>query len=103
MFVYDFNEPADGGRELLGGKGVGLAEMTQLAQTTLGMSRDDADGKFLTGYLEDGVIEHNPFETLNQDGVGALMEIGVERGRATKPEIKVGGVGINPFPLTPRG
>ena len=61
-----------------------------LTQTTLGMSRDDAEGKFLTWYLEDGVLERNPFETLDQDGVGDLMRIGVERGRATKPEIKLG-------------
>jgi pyruvate,orthophosphate dikinase len=61
-----------------------------LTQTTLGMSRDDAEGKFLTFYLEDGVLERNPFETLDQDGVGDLMRIGVERGRATKPEIKTG-------------
>src|SRR5581483_8131864 len=52
-----------------------------LTQTTLGMSRDDAEGKFLTFYLEDGVIERNPFETLDQDGVGELMRIAVERGR----------------------
>ena len=52
-----------------------------LTQTTLGMSRDDAEGKFLTFYLEDGVIERNPFETLDQDGVGDLMRIAVERGR----------------------
>ncbi len=61
-----------------------------LTQTTLGMSRDDAEGKFLTFYLEDGVIDRNPFETLDQDGVGDLMRIGVERGRSTKPEIKLG-------------
>jgi pyruvate,orthophosphate dikinase len=61
-----------------------------LTQTTLGMSRDDAEGKFLTFYLEDGVIERNPFETLDQDGVGDLMRIGVERGRSTKPDIKLG-------------
>ena len=61
-----------------------------LTQTTLGMSRDDAEGKFLTFYLEDGVIERNPFETLDQDGVGDLMRIGVERGRRTKPDIKLG-------------
>jgi pyruvate,orthophosphate dikinase len=61
-----------------------------LTQTTLGMSRDDAEGKFLTFYLEDGVLERNPFETLDQDGVGDLMRIGVERGRSTKPEIKLG-------------
>jgi len=61
-----------------------------LTQTTLGMSRDDAEGKFLTFYLEDGVIESNPFETLDLSGVGDLMEIGVERGRSAKPDIKLG-------------
>jgi pyruvate,orthophosphate dikinase len=61
-----------------------------LTQTTLGMSRDDAEGKFLTFYLEDGVLERNPFEALDQDGVGDLMRIAVERGRETKPEIKLG-------------
>ena len=61
-----------------------------LTQTTLGMSRDDAEGKFLTFYLEDGVLERNPFETLDQGGVGDLMRIGVERGRTTKPDIKLG-------------
>jgi pyruvate, orthophosphate dikinase len=61
-----------------------------LTQTTLGMSRDDAEGKFLTFYLEDGVLERNPFEVLDQDGVGELMRIGAERGRQTKPEIKLG-------------
>jgi pyruvate,orthophosphate dikinase len=61
-----------------------------LTQTTLGMSRDDAEGKFLTFYLEDGVIESNPFETLDVSGVGDLMKIGVERGRSAKPDIKLG-------------
>jgi pyruvate, orthophosphate dikinase len=61
-----------------------------LTQTTLGMSRDDAEGKFLTFYLEDGVLLRNPFETLDQDGVGELMRIGVERGRETKPKLKMG-------------
>src|SRR5204863_4705878 len=61
-----------------------------LTQTALGMSRDDAEGKFLTFYLEDGVLERNPFEVLDQDGVGELMRIAVERGRETKPEIKLG-------------
>jgi pyruvate,orthophosphate dikinase len=61
-----------------------------LTQTTLGMSRDDAEGKFLTFYLEEGVLERNPFEALDRDGVGDLMRIGVERGRKTKPEIKLG-------------
>jgi len=61
-----------------------------LTQTVLGMSRDDAEGKFLTFYLEDGVLESNPFETLDQSGVGDLMRIAVERGRSTKPDIKLG-------------
>src|SRR5207247_9089551 len=61
-----------------------------LTQTTLGMSRDDAEGKFLTFYLEDGVLESNPFETLDQSGVGDLMQIGAERGRSVKPDIKLG-------------
>jgi pyruvate,orthophosphate dikinase len=54
------------------------------------MSRDDAEGKFLTFYLEDGVLERNPFEVIDQEGVGDLMRIGVERGREAKPEIKLG-------------
>jgi pyruvate,orthophosphate dikinase len=61
-----------------------------LTQTTLGFSRDDAEGKFLTRYLEDEVLERNPFEVLDEDGVGDLMRIAVERGRGEKEEIKLG-------------
>jgi len=61
-----------------------------LTQTTLGMSRDDAEGKFLTFYLEEGVLQRNPFEVLDSEGVGDLMRIAVERGRETKPDIKLG-------------
>ncbi len=61
-----------------------------LTQTALGFSRDDAEGKFLTRYLEDGVLERNPFEILDQAGVGDLMKIAVERGRSTRPDIKLG-------------
>ncbi len=61
-----------------------------LTQTALGFSRDDAEGKFLTHYLEDGVLETNPFETLDVEGVGDLMRIAVERGRSTKAELKLG-------------
>ena len=61
-----------------------------LTQTTLGVSRDDAEGKFLSRYLTDGVIERNPFEVLDTDGVGDLMRIGVERGRAASPALKLG-------------
>src|SRR5438270_6757752 len=63
---------------------------SDLTQTALGMSRDDAEGKFLTFYLEDGVLERNPFETLDQGGVGDLMRIAVERGRSAKEQIKLG-------------
>src|SRR5213079_2368206 len=56
----------------------------------LGFSRDDAEGKFLTRYLEDGVLERNPFETLDQSGVGDLMRIAVERGRSVKENLKMG-------------
>src|ERR1700749_1399501 len=51
---------------------------TDLTQTTLAFSRDDAEGKFLTRYLEDGVLDRNPFEPLDQDGVGDLMRIAAE-------------------------
>src|SRR6185436_5785399 len=61
-----------------------------LTQTALGFSRDDAEGKFLTHYLNDGVLERNPFETLDQSGVGDLMRIAVERGHSTREDIKLG-------------
>jgi pyruvate, orthophosphate dikinase len=61
-----------------------------LTQTTLGFSRDDAEGKFLTHYLDDGILERNPFETLDQSGVGDLMRLGIERARSTRPRIKLG-------------
>src|SRR5436190_1985484 len=61
-----------------------------LTQTALGFSRDDAEGKFLTTYLEDEVLERNPFEVLDEEGVGDLMRIAVERGRGEKEEIKLG-------------
>jgi pyruvate,orthophosphate dikinase len=61
-----------------------------LTQTTLGFSRDDAEGKFLTYYLEHGILERNPFEVIDEGGVGDLMRIAVERGREAKPGIKLG-------------
>src|SRR2546421_7433177 len=61
-----------------------------LTQTTMGFSRDDAEGKFLTFYLEDGILKANPFETLDRSGVGDLMRIAVDRGRSARPEIKLG-------------
>jgi pyruvate, orthophosphate dikinase len=61
-----------------------------LTQTTLGFSRDDAEGTFLTRYLEDRILETNPFETLDVGGVGDLMRIAVERARGVEAEIKLG-------------
>jgi pyruvate,orthophosphate dikinase len=61
-----------------------------LTQTTLAFSRDDAEGKFLTHYLQDGILERNPFASIDLDGVGDLMRIAVERGRETKPGLKMG-------------
>ena len=61
-----------------------------LTQTALGFSRDDAEGKFLTRYLEDGVLAHDPFATLDQEGVGELMRIAVERGRAANAGLTIG-------------
>ena len=60
-----------------------------LTQTALGLSRDDA-GRFLSHYLETGVLERDPFETIDQGGVGDLMEIAVERGRRTREDLKLG-------------
>jgi pyruvate,orthophosphate dikinase len=61
-----------------------------LTQTALGFSRDDAEGKFLTHYLEQRVLERNPFETLDVSGVGDLMRVAVERGRGVKEDLKLG-------------
>src|SRR2546425_2307882 len=60
-----------------------------LTQTTLGMSRDDS-GSFLPAYQELEIVKRNPFATIDQTGVGQLMQIAVERGRKTRPDIKLG-------------
>jgi len=60
-----------------------------LTQTALGMSRDDS-GSFLPHYAELEIIKRNPFATIDQNGVGELMRIAVERGRQTRPKIKLG-------------
>ena len=60
-----------------------------LTQMTFGYSRDDA-GKFLPIYLEKGILKVDPFEVLDQEGVGQLVKIGTERGRSIKPDLKVG-------------
>ncbi|MBI5035024.1 MAG: pyruvate, phosphate dikinase [Chloroflexi bacterium] len=61
-----------------------------LTQTTFGYSRDDAEGKFLLKYVEEKILPENPFQSLDQTGVGRLMEIAVKEGRAVKPNLKVG-------------
>jgi len=60
-----------------------------LTQTTFGLSRDDA-GKFLPHYVEAGILPKDPFVSLDTEGVGALVRIAVERGRQTKPNLKLG-------------
>lgn len=60
-----------------------------LTQMTFGFSRDDA-GVFLPDYVSKGVLEKDPFQVLDQDGVGQLVEMGVEKGRSTKPDLKIG-------------
>jgi pyruvate,orthophosphate dikinase len=60
-----------------------------LTQMTFGFSRDDAP-KFLKFYKEHGIIKTDPFEVLDQEGVGQLVEMGVKKGRSARPELKVG-------------
>lgn len=60
-----------------------------LTQTTLGVSRDDA-GRFLAQYVDKGIFPRDPFVSLDIEGVGQLVELGVERGRATRPDLKLG-------------
>lgn len=60
-----------------------------LTQMTFGYSRDDA-GKFLPVYIEKGILKHDPFQVLDQEGVGQLVRTGVEKGRSARPDLKVG-------------
>jgi pyruvate,orthophosphate dikinase len=60
-----------------------------LTQTTFGFSRDDV-GKILTAYLSEGILKQDPFAVLDREGVGQLLKIAVEKGRATRPTIKIG-------------
>ena len=61
-----------------------------LTQTVLGISRDDAQKSFLTKYVEQRIIPDDPFQVIDQGGVGEMMKMGVERGRRTKPDLKIG-------------
>jgi len=60
-----------------------------LTQTTFGFSRDDIN-KFLPIYLDEGILKQDPFQVIDRDGVGELVRIGIERGRKTRPHLKVG-------------
>jgi pyruvate,orthophosphate dikinase len=61
-----------------------------LTQMTYGFSRDDVEGRFMPQYLELGLLDANPFETLDAEGVGELVRWAVERGRASRPDLKLG-------------
>lgn len=61
-----------------------------LTQTVWGFSRDDVEASFFTAYLEKGIFGVSPFETIDRDGVGALVKHAVEAGRATRPDLKLG-------------
>src|SRR5512141_631121 len=61
-----------------------------LTQMTFGYSRDDAERNFLVTYVEQGILPKNPFQTLDRAGVGRLMQMAVDEGRATRPDLEVG-------------
>jgi pyruvate, orthophosphate dikinase len=61
-----------------------------LTQMTFGFSRDDVEGRMMSAYLELGLLKRNPFEVVDPDGVGELVRLGVERGRSTRPGLKIG-------------
>jgi pyruvate,orthophosphate dikinase len=61
-----------------------------LTQTTYGISRDDAEAGFLVHYMQEGILDENPFATIDRDGVGRLMRMATEEGRAARPGLEVG-------------
>jgi len=61
-----------------------------LTQMTFGFSRDDVEGRLMSAYLEEGLLERNPFEVVDRQGVGELVRMGVDRGRAVRPDLKIG-------------
>jgi pyruvate,orthophosphate dikinase len=61
-----------------------------LTQMTFGFSRDDVEGRMMSAYLEQGLLKRNPFETIDQTGVGELVLIGCQRGRKVRPDLKLG-------------
>jgi pyruvate,orthophosphate dikinase len=65
----------------------GTNDLTQMA---FGFSRDDVESRMMPAYLEQGLLRRNPFETIDQDGVGELVALAVERGRSTRSSLKLG-------------
>ncbi len=61
-----------------------------LTQMTYGLSRDDAERHFLLDFVAKGILPENPFQSIDQDGVGALMDLAVKQGRATRPDLEIG-------------
>jgi len=61
-----------------------------LTQTTMGYSRDDAEPKFLLDYVEQGILSHNPFQTIDRNGVGQLMRMCVQKGRKVRRDLEIG-------------
>jgi len=61
-----------------------------LTQTTFGISRDDAESGFLVDYLREGILPENPFASIDESGVGRLMQWAVQEGRATRPDLEIG-------------
>jgi pyruvate,orthophosphate dikinase len=61
-----------------------------LTQTTFGISRDDAESGFLIDYMRHGILPHNPFATIDEEGVGELMAIAIKKGRGVKPDLECG-------------
>jgi pyruvate, orthophosphate dikinase len=77
------------------GEIAGLAEFfsfgtNDLTQMTFGYSRDDAERNFLVTYVAEGILPQNPFQTIDREGVGRLMQMSVEEGRKTRPSLEVG-------------
>jgi pyruvate,orthophosphate dikinase len=65
----------------------GTNDLTQMA---FGFSRDDVAARMMPAYIERGLLKRDPFETVDADGVGELIRLGVQRGRSTKPDLKIG-------------
>src|SRR5215213_1642262 len=76
--------------EIAGGADFFSFGTNDLTQTVCGLSRDDAEGAFLARYLEEGILEKNPFETIDREGVVELISMACERGREANPELKLG-------------